>query len=42
MVCIKVYSRLHGYVERKEHLTDGLSRMQKLCNQLIKHSNKVT
>jgi hypothetical protein len=33
----KVYSRLHGY-ERKEHLTEiGLSRMQKLCNQLIKH-----
>jgi hypothetical protein len=29
MVCIKVYSRLHGYVERKEHLTEiGLSRMQ--------------
>jgi hypothetical protein len=26
MVCIKVYSRLHGYVERKEHLTEiGLS-----------------
>jgi DNA-binding ferritin-like protein (Dps family) len=43
MICIKVYSRLHGYVERKEHLTEiGLSRMQKLCNQLIKHSNTVT
>jgi hypothetical protein len=38
----KVYSRLHGYVERKEHLTEiGLSH-KKLCNQLIKHSNKVT
>jgi hypothetical protein len=41
MVCIKVYSRLHGYVERKELTEIGLSRMQKLCNQLIKHMIKL-
>jgi hypothetical protein len=41
MVCIKVYSRLHGY-ERKEHLTEMFKSYAKLCNQLIKHNNKVT
>jgi len=43
MVCIKVYSRLHNYVQGQEHLTEiGLSGMQKLCKQLIKHSSKVS
>jgi LAGLIDADG endonuclease len=37
-ICIKVYSKLHGYVKRNEHLTEiGLNRMKKLCNQLLKH-----
>jgi DNA-binding ferritin-like protein (Dps family) len=38
MICIKVYSRLSGYLPRNEHLTEiGLNRMKILCNQLIKH-----
>lgn len=40
-VNIKVYQRLNGYMQRKEHLTElGLSRMQKLSNQLRKHTQK--
>lgn len=37
-ISIKLYSRLYGYVERNEHLTEiGLNQMKKLCNQLLKH-----
>ena len=38
-VIIKVYKRLHGYIQRKEHLISAkFVKIQKLCFQLKKHN----